>query len=109
MKVYRRHYCARQHRSYRTFARCVWPRAAWVAGDGPYAVVAYCKVTTVTLHATYERAAEAKAAIDSGACGGRCIQRHEVLYLDTGEQPRRTTDPIPYEMSRPTERRRNAR
>jgi hypothetical protein len=34
--------CDRQHRRWHTQAKCCWPRAIWVAGDGRWATVAYC-------------------------------------------------------------------
>jgi len=81
MKVYRRHYCDRSHRSYRTWARCVWRRAEWVVGDGPYATVAYCRVLTVELHQTLEDAQAALELIDTTACGGRCHGNHELIVI----------------------------
>jgi hypothetical protein len=82
VKTYRRHRCERRHRSYSTLAKCVWPRAAWIAGQGSYAVVAWCDVLTVTLHQDYDAASRAKHIIDASACGGRCIGRHEIIRLE---------------------------
>jgi len=86
MKVYRRHYCTRRHRNYHTLARCVWPRAEWIAGDGPYATLAYCRVLTVELHRTREAADKALSEVERWGCGGRCHGEHEliVLQLDGG-------------------------
>jgi hypothetical protein len=84
MKVYRRHYCDSRHRTYRTLARCIWPRAEWVSGDGPYASVSYCRVLTVELHQTAETAEKALRLIDQIACGGRCYGRHELIRLERG-------------------------
>jgi hypothetical protein len=83
MKTYRRHNCERRHRTWSTFAQCIWPRAVWIAGDGPYACVAYCRQTTVMLHRTAVAAAEAKRTIDSDACGGRCWNNHEIIRLES--------------------------
>lgn len=80
--TYRRHNCARAHRSYRTFAKCVWPRAAWISGTGAFAVVAYCRVTTITLHANANAAQEALATINATGCGGRCSRHHKLLRLE---------------------------
>lgn len=80
--IYRRHNCIRQHRTFRTFARCIWPRAVWIAGNGPYAVVAYCGVTTITLHADPDAAQEALATIDATGCGGRCSRHHKLIRLE---------------------------
>ena len=81
MKVYRRHYCTRNHRNHYTLARCIWSRAEWIAGDGPYATVAHCRVLTVELHQTREAAAKALEVIDQFACGGRCHGDHELILL----------------------------
>jgi hypothetical protein len=83
VKTYRRHYCERVHRTPRTMAKCIWGRrAAWIVGEGPYAVLAWCRVLTVTLHATHNDALGAKRAIDLSACGGRCTGRHEIIQLE---------------------------
>jgi hypothetical protein len=84
VKVYRRPNCARRYRSYSTLAKCVWPRAAWIAGQGPFAVVAWCDVLTVTLHQDHAAALEAKRITDASACGGRCTGRHEIVRLEQG-------------------------
>lgn len=80
--IYRRHNCIRRHRTYRTFAKCVWPRAAWISGNGPFAVVAYCRVTTVTLHTTASAAQNAIWTINSTGCGGRCSRHHKLVRLE---------------------------
>ena len=76
------HQCGGNHRTYRTYARCVWPRACWIVGDGPYAVLAHCRVLTVTLHPTAHQAEASKAVIDRTACGGLCHNDHEVVRLE---------------------------
>jgi hypothetical protein len=60
-----------------------WPAAAWIAGTGPHASVAYCRVTTVMLHDRPEDADQAKQFIDRFGCGGQCTRRHEVIDLRT--------------------------
>lgn len=82
--TYRRHNCTRRHRTYRTFAKCIWPRAHWISGNGPYAVAAHCRGTTVTLHADLETAEAALRAIDGGGCGGRCKRHHKLVRLEPG-------------------------
>jgi hypothetical protein len=69
------------HRRYKTLAKCLWPRACWVAGEGPWATLAHCKALTIQLHRTRERAEEAKRIIDSSACGGGCYGAHEIVRL----------------------------
>ncbi|MEK6251253.1 MAG: hypothetical protein AABM43_04790 [Actinomycetota bacterium] len=71
-----------RHRSYRTLARCLWPEAIWVAGNGPWASLAYCNVLTVELYRTEASALLAKRAIDQTACGGRCYGDHRFVYLE---------------------------
>lgn len=73
MKTYRRHYCARRHKTYRTLAQCLWPRAVWITGNGPYATLARCgRALTVQLHPTADAAQVARRVIDSSGCGGSC-------------------------------------
>ncbi len=81
MKTYRRHSCTRTHRTYRTMAQCIWPRAVWIIGNGEFASVAWCRALTIQLHHTLEAAEEAKAAIDSTGCGGACRGDHEIVRL----------------------------
>ncbi len=81
IKVYRRHNCESRHRTFRTLAKCIWPEARWVLGDGPYATAAYCHGTTVMLHPTSEQAESALTAIRSFGCGGGCTRRHDLVVL----------------------------
>lgn len=81
-KTYRLHRCEARHRTVRTWAACAFPRAAWIGGNGSYAVLAWCGDLTVTLHDTAERAQDAQQVIDAAGCGGRCQRRHEVVLLD---------------------------
>ncbi|MGH2651381.1 MAG: hypothetical protein ACRDHS_03035 [Actinomycetota bacterium] len=93
-KVYREHGCDRRHRSFLTFAKCVWPRALWILGDGPFASVSWCGArpglpryrsgASVKLWETIEDAHKAKAQIDYTGCGGLCVRRHEVIQLERG-------------------------
>ncbi len=81
IKVYSRHNCQRKHQSFAALAKCIWRRAEWISGNGAYATLAHCRVLTVELHQTLDTARQAKAAIDSTACGGRCYGRHELVQL----------------------------
>jgi hypothetical protein len=92
VKTYRRHYCERVHRTYGTLAKCIWPRAVWIVGEGPLALLARCHVLTVTLHQDYDAALEAKHIIDASACGGRCTGRHEIIRLEVASSTGRTGD-----------------
>lgn len=80
-KLYRRHNCTRRHRTWRTAADCIWPRAEWVTGDGPYALLAYCHVLTVTLWDDPDDAEHQKRIIDATACGHACSRNHEIIQL----------------------------
>ncbi|GAA2855491.1 hypothetical protein GCM10010472_10980 [Pseudonocardia halophobica] len=82
MKTYRRHNCGSHHRSPRTFAKCVWKRAHWVNGSGPFATVSYCRGVTVMLHATETSATEALNGIGAYGCGGACCRRHDLVRLE---------------------------
>lgn len=81
------HYCRRVHRTFTALAHCMFPRAAWIAGDGgPFAVVAWCGVTSVTLHGDAEAATAALVAVGATGCGGRCTRDHELVRLDLDAQ-----------------------
>lgn len=85
MKTYRRHHCERAHRSYRTAARCIWGRrAAWVEGEGPFALFAWCDPLTVLLLPRLERAQKALVELDSSiGCGSSCARDHELVRLSS--------------------------
>ncbi|MEV6898347.1 hypothetical protein [Amycolatopsis sp. NPDC051372] len=87
-KIYRSHNCSRKHRTWTALAKCMWPKASWVEGDGQFATVSKCphsgspRATTVELHPTLTKAEEALAIINDGACGGMCQKRHELIQLE---------------------------
>jgi hypothetical protein len=87
--IYRRHYCGAKHRTYRTLAQCIWKRAVWIDGEGPYALLARCRRLTVTLHETAEAAEESKEQIDATGCGGGCHKDHMIVQL---VEPARATE-----------------
>src|SRR5688572_7354114 len=82
MKTYSRHNCSSAHRTYKKFAECAIRRVEWVEGEGPIALIAWCRVPTVTLHETMESAESAKRSIDETACGGFCVRNHEIVRLN---------------------------
>lgn len=82
MKTYRRHYCSQRHRLYSTMAKCIWHHAVWVVGEGPYALLAHCRGTTVSLWTEQEDALSSKEFIDRLGCGGRCHRDHEIVRLE---------------------------
>lgn len=82
MKTYRRHNCTRHHRSHNTLAKCIWPHAIWITGEGPYALLARCRTLTVTLYADPESSRTAQHGIDRSGCSGGCSRNHETIHLD---------------------------
>lgn len=69
-----------QH-GYIAVARRRWPAAEWITGEGRYASVASCDVTTVMLFRTQAEAGHARTLIDNLGCGGACIREHEITDL----------------------------
>ena len=57
--------------------------AAWITGDGQFALLAKCSGLTVTLWRTREEAQERKKFIDANACGigCTCTRNHEIVDL----------------------------
>ena len=97
------HRCARQHHAATALARCTFPDAGWIRGDGPFGVVAWCSVVGITLYATADAATAALAALNDTGCGRRCTGHHDVLQLsarlgmvtvgETGTSERRRPHP----------------
>lgn len=83
MKTYRQHRCNSNHRTFVKFIECAIGRRrlAWVAGEGQYALIAWCDVPTVTLYDDIAEAEKQKSIIDSTACGHACRRSHEVVRL----------------------------
>ena len=67
---------------WRRLARARWPQALWTTGAGPWAVVADCGGTTVTLWRTVPEAEAALWRIDTLGCGGRCRRTHRIVDLE---------------------------
>ena len=74
--------CGKRHRKHSAVARCIWPRAEWIEGEGPYAVLAHCRVLTITLPADKDAAGVSKQLIDQTGCGGRCSKNHEIVEIE---------------------------
>ena len=85
MKVYRAHNCGRRHQAWPALARCMWRHAAWISGDGPWAVIAWCGVASVSLHEDPDAADLAIERVDATGCGSQCTGRHELVRLAFGE------------------------
>ena len=81
MKIYRRHNCEAQHRTPRALMKCAVPRAAWVAGSGEFALIAWCGEPTITLWGRAAEAEEQREMLAGTGCGGRCTRRHEVVRV----------------------------
>ena len=74
-----------RRKTYRGMAGDLWPQAMWIAGEGPWAVVASCwNGTTVTLWDELKDAVKARGFIDQFGCGGRCYKNHFVARLSMG-------------------------
>jgi hypothetical protein len=88
-RIVRWHRCDSNHRTYNRFASCVWRKAVWVTGEGPFATVSYCvqwrpgyaDSMTVMLHKTETAARHTLDFIDRTACGGGCSRAHELVRL----------------------------
>jgi hypothetical protein len=70
-----------RHLTHKAVAKCKWPKAEWVIGDGPYATVSYCSVTTVMLHEDGLKAWGALDMIDSTGCGHACRGDHRLVLI----------------------------
>ena len=58
-------------------------RAEWVSGEGQFALLAPCRVLTVTLWDTRDEAEKEKTLMDQTACGGLCTPSlHEIIDLN---------------------------
>lgn len=75
------HGCGRTHRGYQSLAECTWPDAAYVIGDGPFALLARCDLFTVSLYETDAEARRRKQVFDDRGCGKACEGHHEVAPL----------------------------
>ncbi len=84
MHIEVRHGCGRTHRGYQSLAECTWPDAAYVVGDGPFAVLSRCDLFTVSLYDTSGEARRRKQGLDANGCGKTCEGRHELAGL-TGD------------------------
>jgi len=73
---------------WRKMAQKLWPFAEWITGNGHWALLAHCKVLTITLWPTYEEAEIRKIQIDKFACGGHCYGFHELFDLSIPRKPR---------------------
>jgi hypothetical protein len=75
--------CGKSDRNYRGVAKCRWKHAEWIEGEGQFALLAHCRVLSVTLWPTLEEAKNSKSEIDASGCGGSCYKQHEIVELNT--------------------------
>ena len=69
-------------RRWLTEARRRWGKEAeCISGDGRFALLALCRVLTVTLWPTKAEAEKQKEVIDRTQCGGLCLRDHEIIDL----------------------------
>ncbi len=76
--------CGKRHACWYNLARCLYPKAAWISGEGPVALESHCgrrRDLTVTLHADVEDAEESRQSIDDAGCGSRCVGAHRIVHL----------------------------
>lgn len=74
MITYRKHECPTKHRTRRTLAKCLWPYAYSVEGEGDFATLSSCRhnVLLIVLHSTEQKARQALDLIAGSGCGGAC-------------------------------------
>jgi hypothetical protein len=75
------HGCGRTHHGYQSLAECTFPDAAYVTGDGPYALVARCDMLSVALYETEAEVRRRRKRLETTGCGRACEHRHEVVLL----------------------------
>lgn len=71
------------HSDRASVAECRIPDAAWISGSGEWALIAWCRVPTVTLWDTRDEAETAMRLIDATGCGGNCGRVHEIARVRT--------------------------
>lgn len=76
------HGCGRTHHCWQSLAECTWPEAAFVTGEGPFALVARCGMVSVALYATAAEARRRWKRMDTVGCGRGCVHHHDVVHLD---------------------------
>lgn len=86
------HRCGRTHRGHQSLAECTWPDAAYVVGDGAYALLARCDLFTVSLYETAAEAGRRLRLLDARGCGRTCEGRHDVVGMLPDADP--LVDPL---------------
>lgn len=75
------HGCGRIHYGYQSLAECRWPDAAYVTGDGAFAVLSRCDLLAVSLYDTRAEARRRHRRLEEQGCGRACEGRHELVVL----------------------------
>jgi hypothetical protein len=89
VRIIRTHACTRTHRTLRTFAKCVWPKASQITGEGKWAAITHrADGAHISLHETSTAARDAKAAADCSGCGDHRRREAHLLRLAPGEGDR---------------------
>ena len=70
--------------TFRSVAKRRWPKAEWIDGNGPWALLAHCGGLTVCLRQAKSEAEDQKAQIDKTGCGAHCSHEHghEIVFLE---------------------------
>ena len=84
MKEPHPHACRIQHRTYRSFVVCA-SGATWIDGDGPYAVMRWCRYPRFTLAADLAAVEHEQDRLDRDGCGYTCEGEHEIIDLDDAD------------------------
>lgn len=84
--AWRKHSCARNHRTYPAWIRCAIGvrRLLSVQGDDPYAIVSWCgrsDEVTVVMYADLAEAMAERKQLDRMTCGRRCVRLHELVEV----------------------------
>jgi len=79
------HRCGRTHHGYQSLAECCWPEAAYLTGDGPFAVLARCGLLSVSLYPTRDEAQRRLRRLVADGCGRGCEGRHDLVDLGQPE------------------------
>ena len=70
-------------------------KPCWICGDGPIALLAWCRELSISLHASVESAEKNKVMIDKCCCGGCCNRQHEIVYMGTRQKHGRRQKTLP--------------
>lgn len=75
--------CGKRHRTFSARAKCIWPTAIYVRGEGRHALVTVCPVPAVSLFPDYQSAREDLDLLARHRCGPWCRRHHELVTIGT--------------------------